>query len=172
MKTFPMLYITFDINDTDDIIKELRSGASQFSIMSPDKITRDMESKSITPEEYLLVCTSRWKNRKLHDILRKERIIDFDESDKTTLNYLKQFNLSKYAQLDRLFVNRTESLCKMFHEGYGYGVLTKEFATPFLKNKDLITLNSGKTFENPLSLVWYSRPKPLQYFSSVLEAIT
>lgn len=172
MKKFPMLYITFDINDTDDTIKELRTGISQFSIMSPDKVTRDMESKNITPEKYLLVCTSHWKNKKFHDILRTERIIDFDESDKTTLNYLKQFNLSKFAQTDRLFVNRTESLCKMLYEGYGYGVLTKEFAEPFLKNGELIALNSGKTFENPLSLAWYSRPKPPQYFLAILETIT
>ena len=172
MKKLPMLYIAFDINDTDDIVKELSSGVSQFSIVSPDKVTRDMESKTITPEKYLLVCTNQWKKRKLHDILRTERMIDFDESDKTTLNYLKQFDLSKFSQTDRLFVNRTESLCKMFCEGYGYGVLTKEFATPFLENGDLIALNSGKTFENPLSLVWYSRPKPPQYFLGILETIT
>ncbi|OGT56408.1 MAG: hypothetical protein A3F14_06320 [Gammaproteobacteria bacterium RIFCSPHIGHO2_12_FULL_43_28] len=172
MKKFPMLYITSDINDTDDTIKELRSGVSQFSVMSPNKVTRDMESKIITPEEYLLVCTRRWKSRKLHDILKTERIIDFDESDKTTLNYLKQFDLSKFAQTDRLFVNRTESLCKMFCEGYGYGVLTKEFAAPFLENGDLIALNSGKTFENPLSLAWHSRPNPPQYFLAILETIT
>lgn len=172
MKSFPMLYINFDINDTNDTIKELRSGESQFSIISPDKITRDMESKTITAEEYLLVCTSHWKNRKLLDILRTERIIDFDESDKTTLNYLKHFDFANFAQSDRLFVNRTESLCKMFCEGYGYGVLTSEFAKPFFKSGDLIALNSAKTFENPLSLVWYSRPKPPQYFLAILETIT
>src|SRR3990167_1807480 len=52
MKQFPMLYVTFDINDTDETITELRRGASQFSIMSPEQVTRDMESKIIAPEEY------------------------------------------------------------------------------------------------------------------------
>lgn len=172
MKTFQMLYITFDINDTDNIIKKLRCGTSQFSILAPDKITRDMKSKAITPEEYLLVCTSFWKNRRLSDIIKTERIIDFYESDNMTLNYLKKFDLLKYSQTDRLFVNRNESLCKMLLEGYGYGTLTKEFAAPFLKNGDLIKLNSGKSLEHPLSLAWYSRPKPSHYFLAMLEAIT
>jgi len=171
MKKFPMLYITFDINDTDNIVKELRCGTSQFAILDPDKITRDMEFKIISPEEYLLVCTNQWKGRKLLDILKTERIIDFDESDKTTINYLKQFDLLKYSQTDRLFVNRNESLFKMFLDGYGYGTLTKELASPHLKNSDLIKLNSGKVFEHSLSLAWYSRPKPPQYFLAILEAI-
>ncbi|MBX3709097.1 MAG: LysR family transcriptional regulator [Gammaproteobacteria bacterium] len=171
MKKFPMLYITFDINDTNDIITQLRCGASQFAIFDPDKITRDMEFKTITPEKYLLVCTSQWKSRKLLDIIKTERIIDFDESDKTTLNYLKQFDLLKFSQTDRLFVNRNESLCKMFLSGYGYGTLTKEFAAPYFKTGDLIKLNSGKIFEHSLSLAWYSRPKPPQYFLAILETI-
>lgn len=171
MKKFPMLYITFDINDTEDIVSQLRHGTSQFAILDPHKITRDMEFKSISPEKYLLVCTSQWKGRKLMNIIKTERIIDFDESDKTTLNYLKQFNLLKLSQTDRLFVNRNESLCKMFLEGYGYGTLTKELATSYLKNGDLIQLNSGKVFEHSLSLAWYSRPKPPQYFLAILETI-
>lgn len=172
MKKFPLLYITFNINDTNDIITELRCGTSQFAILDPYRITRDMEFKTITPEEYLLVCTSQWEGRKLLDIIKTERIIDFDESDKTTLNYLKQFDLLKFSQTDRLFVNRNESLCKMFLEGYGYGTLTKEFAAPYLKKGDLIKLNSGKIFKHTLSLAWYSRPKPPQYFRAILETIS
>lgn len=171
MKQFPMLYITFDINDTDDIVTQLRCGLSQFSILDPYKITRDMEFKKISLEEYLLVCTRQWKGRKLLDIIKTERIIDFDESDNTTFNYLKEFDLLKFSQMDRLFVNRNESLCKMFLEGYGYGTLTKEIVNPYLKKGDLITLNSGKVFQNTLFLAWYSRPKPPKYFSAILEAI-
>lgn len=171
MHQFPMLYITFDVNDTDDVITHLRCGTSQFAILNPEDVTRDMSSKAIHPEEYLLVCTSQWKGRKLVDILKTERIIDFDEADKTTLNYLKQYDLIKQAQPDRLFVNRNESLCNMFTEGYGYGVLTKEFAEPYLKNGDIITLNSGKVFTHALSLAWYERPTPPQYFSALLKTI-
>jgi len=100
MNKFPMLYINFDINDTDEIVTQLRTGTIQFAILNPDKITGDMIFKTIKPEEYLLVCTSQWTDRKLLDIVKTERIIDFDEPDRTTLNYLKQFDLLKYSQTD------------------------------------------------------------------------
>lgn len=172
MKQFPQLYITFDVNDTDNTITMLRTGLSQFSILKPEQITRDMESKTLAPEKYLLVCTRKWKDRRLNDIIQSERIIDFDDSDHTTINYLKQFDLLKHAQADRLFVNRTESLSNMLIEGYGYGVLTKEFSKPFLENNDLITLNNGKTFDNSLMLAWYARPEPPKYFLSIINTIT
>ena len=171
MKQFPQLYITFDVNDTDDSIALLRTGLSQFAILKPEKVARDMESKALAPEEYLLVCTKKWKGRKLHDILKSERIIDFDESDQMTIQYLQQFDLLKQAQSDRLFVNRTESLSQMLIEGYGYGVLTKEFSKPFLESGDLIKLNNGKKFDNFLSLAWYARPEPPKYFLAMIDAI-
>jgi LysR family transcriptional regulator (chromosome initiation inhibitor) len=171
MRQFPELYITFDVDDTDNTVTALRTGLSQFSILKTEQVTRDMESKMLAPEKYLLVCTRQWKGRKLNDILQSERIIDFDESDQASIHYLKQFDLLKQAQADRLFVNRTESLSKMLIEGYGYGVLTKEFSKPYLDNGDLITLNSGKILENFLTLAWYKRPEPPKYFLAMINAI-
>jgi LysR family transcriptional regulator (chromosome initiation inhibitor) len=171
MKQYPELYITFDVNDTNDTVTALRTGLSQFSILKSEQVTRDMESKILAPEKYLLVCTRQWKGRKLNNILQSERIIDFDESDQMTVNYLKQFDLLKHAQTDRLYVNRTESLSKMFIEGYGYGVLTKEFSKPYLESGDLITLNAGKILENFLTLAWYKRPEPPKYFSAMINTI-
>lgn len=171
MKQFPQLYISFNIDDTDQVITSLRNGSSQFSIIKPEKISRDMESKKLAAEKYLLVCTSAWKGKKLTDILQSKRIIDFDESDQMTINYLKQFNLLKYAQSDRLFVNRTESLSKMLIEGYGYGVLTKEFSHTLIKNGDLIALNAGKTFDNFLNMAWYARPELPKYFLAIINNI-
>jgi len=171
MKLFPQLYIHFDVNDTDHTVEMLRTGAAQFALLKPEQVTRDMESKLLAPEEYLLVCSHQWKGRRLNDIIKTERIIDFDESDQTTLNYLKHYELQKNAQADRLFVNRTELLSKMLIEAYGYGVLTKEFSHSFLKNKDLIALNNGKSYENILTLAWYARPEPPKYFLSIIEKI-
>jgi DNA-binding transcriptional LysR family regulator len=172
MKKFPQLYISFDVNDTNEVVDSLRAGESQFSIVEPEEVTRDMKSKRLLAEEYLLVCASHWKKRKLTDILQSERIIDFDESDQMTVSYLKKFDLFDDAQADRLFVNRTESLLTMLIEGYGYGVLTKEFSKMFLKNKQLIALNSGKTFDHNLCLAWYDRPEPPKYFQAIINAIS
>lgn len=171
MKQFPQLYITFDVNDSNNTVDLLRNGLCQFSILRPEQVTRDMASALLSPEKYMLVCTKKWKSRKLKDIIESERIIDFDESDLMTIHYLKQFDLLKSAQSDRLFVNRTESLSKMLIDGYGYGVLTKEFSKPFLENGDLIALNNGKTYDNSVALAWYARPEPSKYFLSIIDTI-
>lgn len=52
-----------------------------------------LKSERITPEKYYLVCTNKWKSRDLKEILRTERIIDFDETDQATYHYLSKFNL-------------------------------------------------------------------------------
>jgi LysR family transcriptional regulator (chromosome initiation inhibitor) len=171
MQQFPQLYINFDVDDTENTISMLRTGQSQFALLKPEQVTRDMESKILAPEKYLLVCSSKWKGRKLNDIIQSERIIDFDETDLTTLHYLKQFDLLKYAQADRLFVNRTESLSQMLIEGYGYGVLTREFSKSLLESNDLMTLNQGKTVDNVLAMAWYARPEPPKYFLSIMDTI-
>lgn len=171
MKKFPQLWISFDVNDTDQRLSSLRTGVSQFAILEPEKIPKEMKTKKLKPEKYYLVCTSLWEKRKLIDIIKSERIIDFDESDSMTHSYLKHFKLLKYAQTERLFVNRTESLAKMIIEGYGYGVLTEEFCKPYLEQNQLHILNAKKNYENPLSLAWYDRPEPPEYFLNFIDVI-
>lgn len=171
MKLLPRLYINFDVNDSDEIISKLRSGFTEFSILRPHKISNEMESKQLKPEKYLLVCTKKWKNRKLKDILSTERIIDFDEADQMTFTYLNAFNLFENIQSDRLFVNRTESLTQMLIAGCGYGVLTEEFSQSYLKSDALIALHQGKVFENELSLAWFKRPEMPSYFMAIIQAL-
>lgn len=171
MNKFPQLLITFDVNDSEQRMGALQRGISQFSIVEPEHVLKEMEIKKLKPEKYVLVCSSRWKNRKFQDIIQSERIIDFDESDPMTMNYLKHFNLFNSVKLERHFVNRTESLAKMFIDGYGYGVLTTEFSKPYIENNQLIMLNSGKTYVNQLVLTWYTRPEPPTYFSDIINII-
>ena len=171
MQKFPQVLMTFDLDDTDHRINSLRTGTNQFAILEPQNVPKEVEIKKLNPEKYLLVCSSLWKNRKLHDIINKERIIDFDEHDPMSLNYLKHFNLLKLAKYERIFVNRTEPLAKMIAAGYGYGVLTEEFCKSYLDNNQLILLNSGKKYVNELVLAWYVRPEPPKYFLSLIKAI-
>src|SRR3990167_4910898 len=97
MKEFPLLYISFDVSDYD-VISALRTGLSQFAVLAPEQVTLDMESKDLHPEKYQLVCSSKWKGRQLKQILKSERIIDFNECDQMTFDYLKEFNLLQHAQ--------------------------------------------------------------------------
>lgn len=171
MQKFSQVLMTFDINDTDYRINSLRTGSNQFAILEPQNVPKEVKTKKLNPEKYLLVCSSRWRNRKLHDIISTERIIDFDENDPMSINYLKHFNLLKLAKSERIFVNRTEPLAKIIASGYDYGVLTEEFSKPYLDNNQLFLLNSGKKYVNELVLAWYARPEPPKYFLSLIKAI-
>lgn len=171
IKKYPNLLAYFDISDIENRVRALRSGEMQFAILRHEDVTPEMEHKKLHPERYALVCTSAWKKRKLHDIISSERIIDYDPNDEMTFNYLKQYNLFHLAKHDRHFVNRTESLALMLQEGLGYGVLTAEFCKPYIENQTLIMLNSGKMYENVMSLAWYTRPEPASYFMALIDAM-
>lgn len=171
MKKFPNLLLHFDIDDLDGRIKSLRTGESQLAIIQQQDVTSSMQSKSLKPERYVLVCSSTWKNRKLKDIIKNERIIDFDPTDQLTYRYLKHYNLFKIAKHERHFANRTEALALMIMAGLGYGLLTTEFSKPYIDSGQLIVLNSGKIYENLITLVWYERPEPPKYFSALIDGI-
>jgi DNA-binding transcriptional LysR family regulator len=171
IKNFPRLFVNFEINDCEQIIRSLQNGAHHLAIIAPQFIMKEMQIKKLKDEKYVLVCTRDWKNRSLHDILKTEKIIDFDESDQMSFNYLKKYKLFDMAQKERHFVNRTCSLLKMLTQGYGYGVLTYELAKNYIDNHQLINLNSGKVYKNLLNLAWYARPEPSKYFSDIIQAI-
>jgi LysR family transcriptional regulator, chromosome initiation inhibitor len=172
LEKYPHLLISFDVNDSEQRINSLQTGINQFAIIEPKHIFKEMKCKQLIPEKYVLVASSKWKKRSLKDILKTERIIDFYEADPMTLNYLSHYDLLKYTQMERHFVNITESLISMLIQGYGYGVLTKEISKNYVESKQLILLNQGKCYENPLSLAWYARPEPSPYFSDMIDAIT
>lgn len=171
LKKFPKLLMYFDVNDVENRINSLRSGETQFAIMQTEHVMPEMEYKVLKPERYIMVSSKAWKKRKLRDIIQSERIIDFDPTDQLTFKYLKHFNLLKLARYDRHFVNRTDSLALMIAEGFGYGILTIEFAKPYIDQGQLISLNNGKIYENIMNLTWYKRPEPPQYFSALIQAI-
>jgi DNA-binding transcriptional LysR family regulator len=171
MQKYPNLLLTFNVNDSAQRISSLQTGLSHFVIIEPQHSFKEMQIKPIQAEHYVLVGTADWASRELKEILQTERIIDFDEADPMTLNYLKQYDLLQYAQAERHFVNINESLVSLLIEGYGFGVLSMELCQPYLANKSLIVLNSGQSYENKLVLAWYERTEPPRYFSEVMELI-
>ena len=168
---FPKILFTFDVNDLENRHQRLKSGECDFAILQQEDCALEMECKKLKPEEYVLVCSSKWKGRTLKDIVSTERIIDFDETDKTTIQYLKHFDLFHLARQDRHFVNSPELLAMMVMSGIGYTTLTKEFAKSYLNENHLISLNQNKIFENQIFLAWYQRPEPPKYFLSIIHAI-
>lgn len=171
MKKFPYLLLQFDINDLENRAKSLRLGESQLAIIQQHDVTREMQRKILKPERYVLVCAKQWQKRKLNEIIKTERIIDYDPTDQLTYHYLKHFKLLDHAKHERYFVNRTESLAMMIAAGFGYGLLTMEFSKPYLDSKELVLLNNGKIYQNDIALVWYERPAAPKYFSALINAI-
>jgi len=171
MKKFKNLLLRFEVRDEETRVEELRNGNSELALIPHHHVALEMESKRLKPEHYVLVGTAKWRRRLLTDILATERIIDFDPTDEMSFAYLKSFKLQNQAIQDRHFVNENNALISLFRNGYGYGVLTREVAEPYLKQGDLILLNEGKIFTHQMALAWYPRPHLPDYLRALIDAI-
>lgn len=169
--SWPNLYLNFIISDSIDRLGLVRSGQAAIAIVPPEQIPNEMDSKTIKPDKYILVATPKWRGRRLAEILEKERVIDFDEDDQTTLNYLKKFDLVSMLGKPRLFVNNNEAIIKLFRSGAGFGTLTQEIAKPYIESGDLISLNGGAIMEDELALAWYPRPEIPAYFKAIISVL-
>lgn len=169
-KRWPELQLNFLVSDSANRVQLVRNGEAALAIVPPEEVPNEMDSKMLRPDRYLLVASPKWKGRRLSDILEKERLIDFEEGDATSLNYLKKFGLAKQLR-PRLFANNNEMIVNFFRRGIGFGTLTQEIAKPELEAGRLIALNSGLAMEDPLALVWYPRPELPLYFKDIVSSI-
>jgi LysR family transcriptional regulator, chromosome initiation inhibitor len=170
MKQYPNLLMQFNINDNEDRALSLRCGESQLAIIEQACLSEEMEYKKLSPEHYILVVPTQWKRRKLKEIVKNERIIDFDMQDKMTFNYLKKYHLFDIANKDRHFTNRTDTLALLISEEIGYGVLPFEFAKSYIANNQLASLNKDQTYSYSLVLAWFPRHQQPKYFSALINA--
>jgi LysR family transcriptional regulator (chromosome initiation inhibitor) len=171
MNKFPKLLFNFKILDLDERLDELVNGNTHFALVSPERVTKEMDSKILRTEKYIMVASKKWKGRKLDEIIKNERVIDFNPSDQMTFSYLKKFGLLRDHRIERHFVNNNEVLLELFRSGAGYGVLSEEVAASVLERGDLILLNGGKALASPVALAWYPRPQMPAYFQAVIDAI-
>jgi len=171
LKRFPGLLLHHKISDAPTWVEDLRSGLAQVALVPPDLVAKEMESRLLRSERYVLIGPRRWKGRPLVDVVRTERSFDFDPSDQQTFNDLRKYKLLEGALPERHFVNNNEALGTMIESGLGYGVLTEEFAERFLQRCDIALLNGGKSYEQPMALAWYPRPESSKYWNDLLKAI-
>lgn len=168
---WPNLYLRLMICDTPDRLSLVRSGQTSLAIVSPNQVPNEMDSKKLKADRYILVASTKWNHRSLDDLLENERIIDFDETDTTTLQYLQKFDLLAKMKKPRLYINNNEAMIKFFCHEIGFGTLTQEVAQPYLDRGELQTLHKGGVLEDPLALVWYPRPEMPAYFRAIVAAI-
>ena len=170
-KKWPKLNLHFIIDDRENRLTLLKQGIADIVALYPHQVSAELTSKIVKPDEYFLLGHPTWKNRELKEIIANERLFAFHADNNTSLNYLKSFILLKYLKRPRLFVNENLALSALLRSGSGFGLLSKEVAEPFLKNKSLITLNEGRTMKDALAIAWYYRKESPKYLADILRLI-
>ncbi len=171
IKAFPHLLLTLAVDDLETRIEDLRTGQTQFAVVPREQVAAEMDSKLLKPERYLLVGTKKWKGRDLKEVVRTEKIIDFNLSDKMTRNYLIKYRLLEDAQAERHFVNNNTAVIRLLKEGVGYGVLLEEVVKPYFDNGTLIPLHPAGLLKEECALAWYPRPQMPPYLDALIKAI-
>lgn len=172
LKKYPFLRLQFDLMDLQPAIHKLKSGTSQIVLVKGENVALEMDSKSIKAERYILVGPYEWKKRALKDILQKENIIDFDQNDTYTFEFLEKYGLKDQIQSSRHYVNNTDALASMIASGAGFSVLAQELATDLINRKILADLMPGKFLDlSDLYVAWYPRPEMPAYFKDILQVL-
>ncbi len=168
---FANVQFTFNLNDSGQALSHLKSGASQLAILNRREVVNELDSKLLNPANYILVATPKWAQRGLENIITNECIIDFNEPDEATFDYLKKYDLFDLAKKDRHFANNIDALATIVASGWGYSVLLEDFAAPFLKTGKLINIHPGYALKTEFALAWYPRPEMPAYFAALIKAI-
>jgi DNA-binding transcriptional LysR family regulator len=171
LKKYPNLRLNFDVHDAENRHHILSSGKADLAILHKEHVTRELKESVLNPENYLLVGSAGFKKISLKDMVKTKPIIDFDEKDQATFNYLKKYNLFDDCQKERYFVNSIDNLIELLANGIGYSVLTEDIFNQY-KNKKITVFNYSKNYEQAVSLCWYSRPNMPEYFKDLIDAIS
>jgi LysR family transcriptional regulator, chromosome initiation inhibitor len=169
---FPLLRYRFDLSDVDSNVDKLKTGFCDFAVLEHHQVTREMDSKMLKAERYCLFGPASWKRRLLPDILKTETIIDFNESDLMTFNFLDKYKFKNLVSRERHFANNTDALVSMISGGLGYSVLAEESAQPHVKAGEIIKLGSDYFYDYKLALAWYPRSEKPAYFQAIIKSLT
>ena len=162
---------TFNLNDDASALKQLKSGESQLAVLSRSEVVNELDSKLLAPSSYILVGPAAWEGRAIEDIVSTERIIDFNATDKATFQFLKKFDLFEKSIKERHLANNIDALASLIAKGHGYSVLTRKFAEPLFRAKQVIDLMKGNELELEFALAWYPRHEMPSYFAKLIKSI-
>ena len=170
-KSFPLLRFRFDFSDLESNVDKVKNGISDFALLQPHEVTREMEIKLIKAERYCLFGPASWKRRLLSEILKSETIVDFEANDLMTFQFLDKYKLKSEGAKVRHFANNTDALLSIVQNGLAYTVLPQELAQPAVQRKELINLAQDYFLEKKISLIWYPRAQKPDYFQAIINAI-
>ncbi len=170
--SYPLLRFRFDLCDTESNVDKLKAGLCDFALLEHHHVTREMDSKILKAERYCLYGPASWKRRLLPDIIKNETIIDFDQNDLMTFNYLDKYKLKNNAKKERHYANNTDALISMVASGLGYSVLSEEFAQALVKEGEIIKIAPEQFFEYKIALAWYPRTEKPDYFQAMIKSVS
>lgn len=158
------------VNDlTDNLTKKLRNGDLDIVIMSINNNTniKDLKLKEITSLNDIFVGCEQYKNKKIEnieDLLKEDLLLQkYPSVSRTNFNnYLKENNLSCTPKMEVV----SHSLLTSFTEnGFGIGLLTKEFITNKL-NKTLFEIKTNVKIPKR-TLVYATKSNSIPSFTTV-----
>lgn len=169
---FPEVRLQMNYDDSHQGVAALKSGAVQFAIIEQHQLTKELSSKPLTSENYVLVATKQWQHRSLDDIIKHEPIVDFNKSDNLTFSYLKTFHLIQDINEERHYANHPEAIAELVVDGLGYTVLEESFLEHLPQRDELLVLNEGNIYKNEVALAWYPRPRMPDYMKQFIQLIS
>jgi len=168
---FPGITLSFLLDDQSTGLGHLKTGTAQLAILPRDDVVVELDAKALRPNRQVLVGPGAWGGRPLAEVVRTERIIDFNESDDATFSFLREHDLLVGARKRRHLVNNPDALAAMVAAGLGYSVLAEDFAAPLLSEGRLIDLCPGRRLDQEIALAWYPRHEMPAYFGALIEAV-
>jgi DNA-binding transcriptional LysR family regulator len=168
---WPHLNLRFVIDSNANRLHQLKRGACDLAFVFPHEVGLELESKRIRPVEYLLVATSKWKNRPLTDILETQKLLAYHPGDATGIDYLRTFNLLERFKRSKLCAGENITLIRLLELGLGFGVLPREIAEPLIDEGKLTSLNQWRSHKVHFALAWYPRKEMPEYFREIVRMI-
>jgi len=171
VEQFKDINFTYHITDDESPVHYLKSGECQLAVMPPIEVPNEMDAKRLEPETYIMVGPLKWKGRKIEEIIKNERLVDFNSGDKVTLNFLKKYKLIHLAKKEGHYVNNTDALLSLVVRGHGYSVLSKRFVELHIKNKQITQIMPDAFSKLEFALAWYPRHEMPKYFRKLIDLI-
>lgn len=168
---FPTVTVHFDLDDGGNGLSRLKAGTAQLAVIPEGDVVNELDAKPLAPARHVLVGPASWAGRDLDEIVANERIVDFNERDDATLEFLRHHDLLSGARKRRHLVNNPDALADLVAAGLGYTVLPEDFARPRISAGTLVELCPGRWLDQEMALAWYPRREMPSYFRKLIDVI-
>jgi LysR family transcriptional regulator (chromosome initiation inhibitor) len=162
---------TFLLDDQGAGLAHLKTGVAQLAALPRTDVVNELDAKLLAPVRLRLLGPAAWAGRDAAEVVRTERIIDFNAQDDATFAFLREHGLPTGRLRQRHLVNSPDALAELVAAGRGFSVLEEEFAAPLLADGLLTDLCPGRVLQQELALAWYPRHEMPGYFQAIIDAV-